>query len=148
VAARAPRQDLVRRVIGAPPLDEKARSAALADEGPGWKDWFYESFLKVWIPFGFFVVDVWIVASWLEYDIAIAPAFIVLSLIPAVYLEVLAFEVLYYEPPAFSHSARANRWAAWIHPVPWGRWTRFGIAARKGTPIAVPEAAPDPKEFL
>lgn len=137
----------LHRVIGAPPIDEKTRREALADEGPPWKEWFYRSFLKVWIPFGFFVADVWIVIGGVDaLGSVLAPAYIA-GLVIAVYLEFLAFQVLYYEPHAVSHSVRERREWRWLHPVPWGRWSRAAEAMRRGLPAQI-EPTPDAREFL
>lgn len=135
-------------------VDETFRRA-LEEPGLGWKDWFYQRFLKVWIPLAFFIVDVWIVISWLPLQgtVLSAPVLVLVmiaSLVAAIYLELMAFQFLWYDPDAsFSHSTRGEvtRWA--LRPGAYGRWTERGMAARGATGRPAPvEAAPDPDEFL
>ena len=128
-----------------PKLPTEEREKALADPGPSWKQYFYRDFLKWWTVLGFLVVDVWIFGGWFEVGLvwAIPP-----SLAGALYLEYLGYQALWYDP---GHGAPSETdRSRWIHPVPFGRWTRAGERVRQGlSPIsgeAYPEG-PDPAEF-
>src|SRR5580693_9954310 len=108
------------------------RQQALEHPGPTWKEWFYRSFLKVWIPLGFLIVDSWIVGYWVE---AHQPIGIPPSLVAALYLEYLGFLYLWYRPRDDpSHSVRGERRRRWIYPVEFGRWTTEGERVRAGLP--------------
>ncbi len=140
-----------------PAPSEKERSEALANPGPSWRDWVYGSMLKVYIPLGFVIVDVWIVGTWLEDRLPLGNDLtvlgIALSLAPALYLEYAAF--LYFWASAKddpSHSIRETEGFSLLHPFRVGRWTEAGRRLRRGLPPrpgAPPEpAGPNPEEFF
>jgi DNA-binding transcriptional LysR family regulator len=134
-----------------PRPNENERKKALEHPGPPWRDWFYASFLKVWIPLGFLIVDSWIVGYWVEAGelIGVLP-----SLAVAIYLEYLVFMYLWYRPRDDpSHSVRAESRRRWLFPVLFGRWTPEGTRIRAGLPPygsenVSPGGGPDPTEFF
>jgi hypothetical protein len=127
------------------------RQKLIEHPGPSWRDWFFRSFLKVWIPLGFLIVDSWIAGFWLEagYPLGMVP-----SLGVSLYLEFLAFEYLWYRPRDDpSHSVRSESRRRWLHPAAFGRWTPEGQRVRAGLPpygtTAEPlDKGPDPAEFF
>ncbi len=134
--------------FGLPKLAGDERSEALAEPGASWRDWFYWSFLKVWIGgLGFFILDVWVAASWLSpLDV---PA-LVLSLAGALYLEVLAFRWLWYRPDPERERATAPFRPTWLRLRRYGRWTpetQRILAGLDPFPDAESQL-PDAREFL
>ncbi|MCI4366393.1 MAG: hypothetical protein L3K08_01435 [Thermoplasmata archaeon] len=119
--------------------------------GPSWSEWFYGSFLKVWIALGFLIVDSWIIGYWVEAGQAIG---IIPSVAVAVYLEYLGFQALWYRPRSdVSHSVRTEARRRWLYPVEFGRWTPEGRRVRAGLPPygkgEEPQSkGPDPHEFF
>ncbi|MGA9840167.1 MAG: hypothetical protein WBF81_06690 [Thermoplasmata archaeon] len=128
-----------------PDEDQKAREAAIAAPGPGWKEWFYDSFLKVWVVFAFFLIDVWVVVAWLSPFDSGRVAYAFLSLLGAMYLEYLGYQCLWYEAPELARSSHEVGRPNLVHPVLRGRWTPEWAAAKAGPP---PEPGSDPREFL
>ena len=130
-----------------PKLEGEERKQALSDPGPSWREYFYRDFLKVWICLGFFIVDVLIAAYWIQpFD----PALLLLSLVPVVYLEFLAYQYLWHSGERRARSTGPFR-PTWRVPVEFGRWTEQGERIRRGLPpFEGPATArgPDPGEFL
>ncbi|MGA8303260.1 MAG: hypothetical protein WA691_01285 [Thermoplasmata archaeon] len=136
-----------RRANQDPEEDRVARRTALAEPGPSWRQWFYDSFLKVWILFLFFVTDVWIVVGWLSPWNAANVLYAALSFLAAVYLENLAYQFFWYEPPELTRSSHEEPPPRWLHPVLRGRWTP-GWSAAKAMAARSADDTPDPREFL
>ncbi len=134
----------IRRTFGVPELDEDSRKEALADPGPAWKDWFYFEFLKVWILLALLIVDVLLVASWLDPPDVVAMA---LSLGAALYLEYLLYQYLWHRPHPEREPREFQR--NLLHPVRYGRWTPEMWRFKAGLdPLAGLQSGPDPREFL
>jgi hypothetical protein len=128
---------------------EEVRKKALAEPGPTWTEWFYASFLKVWIPLGFLIVDVWAVGYFLEAGVLWAAG----AVVPvALYLNFVGWCYLYAHPGGDrSRSVRSDFHPTPIRPFEWGRWTPEGTRVRRGLPPYEgprPEDAPDPAEFF
>jgi hypothetical protein len=126
-----------------PRVPPEEREAAIALPGPTWRQYFYRDFLRWWMILLFFVVDVWIVAS---FEHPLLPFVIIPSVGVAAYLEYLIYEYLWGAP----HIHRAGRSTVyhrtWYRPVEYGRWTEVGEQVRAGiTPTAT---EPDPQEFI
>jgi hypothetical protein len=119
------------------------RTAAIADPGPTWTQYFYRDFLRWWTVLFFFVIDVWIVSSFLH---PLLPQVIVPSLVAALYLEFLAYQYLW----GAAHIQRTGRSTpfvrTWYRPVAYGRLTEVGERVRAGGTL--PTTGPDPEEFL
>lgn len=135
-------------ILPRPTPDE--RKQALEAPGTGWRDWLFRSFLKVWIPLGFLIVDSWVAGFWIELGLFWP---IIPSLAGAIYVEYLAFQCLWYEPSGGpSHSVRAQERRRWVHPLPFGRWTAAGSRVARGlAPYTSGEEAatgPNPEEFF
>jgi hypothetical protein len=110
-----------------------------------WREYFYRTFLRVWVLCFFFVGDVWLVAEWLFPWRSINLVLIVIALSIASYLEFLAYEYLWYEPGDASRSTREPFRRGWMRPVPWGRWSEAWADRRSHRPD---DGAVDPSEFL
>jgi hypothetical protein len=121
------------------------REAAVAAPGVPWKDWFYFSFLKVWIALGFLILDGLIAGEFAELRSA---GGLVLGLAIAVYLEFLAYRFLWTRPgPEEERSTHYH--PTWFRPVRLGRWTPEAFHPEefaRHLPSTV--AGPDPTEFL
>jgi hypothetical protein len=130
--------------FGFPKIDPEARKKAIEEPGPTWREYFYYSFLKVWIALGLFIVDIWIAAYWLR---PINPLGLALSLAAAIYLEFLLYEYLWARPKVDETAARRAR-RTWLRPVIYGRWTPEADRLRQGLPITPGYRGPDPREFL
>ncbi len=123
---------------------------ALRDPGPGWKEWFLFDGAKWWVGLLYLVVDSWIVGLWFErYGVTgTIVVLIVLSLVAALYLELLAFRYLWRRPADDEHVGSGV-----FRPGPFalrevGIWTpeaksHLASRLRRG-----PEGAPDPHDFL
>jgi hypothetical protein len=123
---------------------EEETEKALADPGPGWKEWFLFSGAKIWVALGFFVIDIWIVESWLAPVNAVGLG---LSIAAAVYLEFLAYRYLWYrwdpEAPRESGPFRPTL----FRPREFGRWTHEGVLAKQGL-LPSGDAGPRREDFL
>lgn len=135
--------------LSLPRPTEAERKRAVEDPGTSWGEWFYASFLKVWIPLGFLIVDSWIVGGWLEAGFLWG---IAVTLPPALYAEYVAFEYLWAHPGGDpSRSVRESFQRGYLHPFQYGRWTREGRRVRAGLPPmegGSERAGPDPSEFF
>jgi len=129
-----------------PKLDGAARSAAIEEPGPSWREYAYSSLAKSWVLLGFGVVDAWIVAAWLQPLNVLS---LLLSLAGATYLEFLLFRYLWYLPGPEASASTGPFRPTWTRPVRFGRWTtetqRLREARRRGEPE---RAGPDASEFL
>ena len=127
------------------PLSKEARKQIISIPGPSWREWFYFSFLKVWIVLGFFILDSVVAVGWLQ---PFNPAALVASVALLVYAEYVLFCVLWYRPPLESKVARKTFQRNWLRPVEYGRWTPEAEIAARGESIYPEPKGPDPKEFL
>jgi hypothetical protein len=132
------------RSLGQPPATEDERKAAIADPGVPWRDWFYFSFLKPWVAVGFLTVDALIAGAAAEAHSALGGG---LGLVAAVYLEFLAYRVLWTRPDVAEERTTPFQ-RSWYRPVRIGRWTpeawypeRYRIRVARAT-------GPDPTDFL
>lgn len=131
-----------------PRLDGEERERAIADPGASWREWFFFSFARVWTLLAFFILDVFIFATFAVPLIAWA---LVASLALAVYAEFLLYEFLWYRPPLEKLSEWKREFRpSWHRPVRFGRWTVEAARVRAGGPLLPPgeEPHPDPNEFL
>jgi hypothetical protein len=141
-AERTPEEEVAYRDRLEQVVEEKRR--ALADPGPPWKEWFLYDGAKWWVGLAFLIADIWIIATGLEAGsllIALAP------LLPASYLQLLAWRYLWYRPIE-SRSYRRDFRPTWTRPVEFGRWTPEGALVRAGGRVASGPQGPNPKEFL
>jgi hypothetical protein len=126
------------------PTEEEKRRA-VDEPGVPWKDWFYFSFLKVWVSLGFLILDAMVAAAWSEARNWIG---LVASLVVVVYLEFLAFRFLWTRP-ATTEERFTEFKANWLRPVRRGRWTpEAWYPERFATHQASGRSGPDPNEFL
>jgi hypothetical protein len=124
---------------------EAERRAANADPGVPWREWFYFSFLKVWIALGFLVFDALIAGFFAE---ARNLPGLVVGVGVALYLEFLAYQVLWKRPGADEERFTPYRPTV-VRPVRYGRWTPEAWHPERFT-RHLPSAGsgPDPNEFL
>jgi hypothetical protein len=125
---------------------EEEKQRALLDPGPSWRDWWYYSASKWYVGLGLFVLDIWVLGTWLEVGLVLGA---VLSLIGVTYLDFLLWQYLYYRPHPDHDDRKAGeprRW--WVHPVEFGRWTPEGHTVRTGGTVVRPSEGPTPEEFL
>lgn len=144
--------------FGLPKASAEERQKALQDPGPSWRDWFYGSMMKLYIPLGYLILDTWGAGTWLEaygsLGGAATLAAIVLTLLPALYLEFVLYEYLWARPSGdLSRSVRSEFRPTWRRPFEYGRWTEAGRRRRAGLPaivgsVGVAEGEPDPSEFF
>lgn len=129
-------------LLGPPPTPEE-RKQAIEDPGPSWREWFYFSFLKVWIPLGFLILDTILAAGWVESHNWIGLG---VTLAVALYLEFLAFLYLWARLPLEQDRTQPFR-PSWFRPVRMGRWTpeRWYPERYRGARVVT---GPDPDEFL
>lgn len=129
--------------IGFPEPTSEERQEALESPGPTWREYFYYSFLKVWIGLAFFIVDIWIIASWL---VPLNLVGMLLSLVVAIYVELLLYSYLWHRPHIDEDPKQFRRSA--MRPVFYGRWTPEADRVRAGKDALLSRPGPDPKEFL
>ncbi|MCI4336877.1 MAG: hypothetical protein L3K17_06755 [Thermoplasmata archaeon] len=134
-----------------PRLTGEARRRALAEPGPSWSEWFYRSFARTWIVLGFFILDVFIIATW---GAPLNLLVMVSALVLAIYGEFLLYEYLWYQPRERRHHRPRTPGPfrpTWLRPVEYGRWSADAALIRAGklpATIDTPEVGPDPREFL
>jgi hypothetical protein len=125
---------------------EEEKQRALHEPGPTWREWWFHSASKWYILLGFLVVDLWVVAYWVEVGNGVAGLLSVLALL---YGEFLLYQFLWFRPdPEVRLGRRAPFRPTWWRPVRYGRWTPEGEVARSRGGAAVEEEGPDVKEFL
>ena len=135
-----------RTVLGLPTLDPETRAAAIADPGPSWKEWFFHEFARAWILLGFFIADAIIFVLW---AVPFVPVAMVLSIIGAIYLEFLAYQVLWSRGNAEEEYRMPVFRPTFFRPVRFGRWTpEFDRLRRGADPWGDAPRGPDPAEFL
>jgi hypothetical protein len=118
------------------------KQAALLDPGASWREWWLQSGAKWYLGFGFLVADGLLIDSWVVPGLYVG----LLSLVPAVYAEYLAWQYLWYRPGELPPDQRRRRRRWYFHPLPVGRWTPEAELARKGE--LIPTDQPSPSEFL
>lgn len=133
----------IRRGLGLPKLEGEERRRAIEHPGPSWREWFYTSFLKAWLGLLFFIVDAWILTAFLS---PFAPALLVPSVAAALYLELLLWRYLWYEPDPETER-RGEFHPTLLRPTRLGRWTPEAERLRLGLDPA-PGSGPDVREFL
>ena len=125
--------------------EEKRR--ALADPGPGWKEWFLQSAAKWWMATLFLVVDSWIAALWFDpWNLyGLLP-----SILAALYLEYVAYAYLWHRPSEEGLGRRGTFRRTLLVPFEYGRWTPEADRVRAGGPLRPvgAEGAPDVRDFL
>jgi hypothetical protein len=122
--------------------EEKRR--ALLDPGPPWKEWFLHDGAKWWVGVGLFIIDTWIFVGGLEAGLVGVG---LLLIVPATYLELLLWRVLWYRPP-IDRPVRGDFHRSWFRPVEFGRWTPEGAIIKVRGRDALGPRGPNPKEFL
>jgi hypothetical protein len=137
--AYTPEEEVAYRDQLAQVIEEKKQ--ALADPGPSWREWFFFSAMKVYLGLTFFIVDSWIIVTWLEAGSAAGAA---VSTVAAVYLEFLCYRWLWTRP-RLDRPVRASFRPSWHTPVQFGRWTPEAELFRAGK---LPPEGPNPREFL
>ncbi len=123
--------------------EEKRR--ALADPGPGWREWWFRSASKWYIGLGLLIADAWIVTFWIEEGSVVA-AFATLAVL--LYLEFLLYQYLWYRPAPTVRADRAKFRPSWHRPVRFGRWTPEADLARIHPEALRAEDGPDLHEFV
>jgi hypothetical protein len=130
--------------------DPNVRRWLVSLPGPTWREWFYTSFAKTYALLGLFIADAIVLAGWLQSRYYLGS----LTLLPMLYVEFLLYQYLWHEPSAAEQRSRSTRLGAaggraWVHPVPYGRWSATARDVRDGViPPDGGPAGPDPKEFL
>jgi hypothetical protein len=149
-------------LFGLPVPDEELRQKAIAEPGPSWRHWFFHSFSKVYIGLALFVADALLVSEWLELRNLTG---LFATLVAAIYLELLLYQYLWYEPEEKPRRIRTPsrpvrsplgsvrtptgpRFERTIvHPFPFGRWSETGERFRRTGSALAPGSGPDPEEF-
>ncbi|MGA7923785.1 MAG: hypothetical protein WCA77_07405 [Thermoplasmata archaeon] len=131
--------------MGFPEPTSEERKEAIADPGPSWREYFFYSFLKVWIALGLLILDAFVAGIWFH---PINLVGLVASLAAALFLEFLLYRYLWYRPAIERSGTRFKR--SILRPVPYGRWTPEAERVHSGLPAQPPRpaAGPDPREFL
>jgi hypothetical protein len=125
--------------------NEAERRAATADPGVPWREWFYFSFLKVWLGLAFLIADALIAGFFAEAHSVVG---LVVGLILAVYLEFLAYQVLWSRPGPEEERFTPYR-PTFYRPVRFGRWTPEAWHPEQFTRhLPGTGAGPDPNEFF
>lgn len=129
--------------LGFPEPTAQQRKEALEAAGPTWREYFFRSFLKVWIGLALFIVDIWIIVTWIQ---PLNLALMLATLAVAIYLEFLLYQYL-WRRASLSDDPQKFRPSV-FRPVLYGRWTIEADLARAGKLAVEPRKGPDPKEFL
>jgi hypothetical protein len=125
---------------------ELEKQLALREPGPTWREWAFFTGFKPWFAVGFLIADAWIATGWLEAGNLVAMG---VSLVAAVYLELLLYRYLWYRPHPQEIRGRGPFHATWLRLAEYGRWTPEAERARAGLPLeTTPEQGPDAREFL
>jgi hypothetical protein len=127
------------------PLTAEERRAAIADPGASWREFFFFEFLRWWVLLGFLVADTVVVVSFLH------PLFVpgmVGGLLLALYLEFLAYAMLWRRPDFDREAHHGPFERTWYRPARFGRWTPEGERVRRGLDPNPSSGAPDAREFL
>jgi hypothetical protein len=125
-----------------PESERKRREASIAEPGPPWRTWVFETGLRPYFLLMFLILDAWLVTLWYEVGSALG---LVLTLIPAIYAEFLLYRYLWTRPDL--EAPRPFR-RTWYRPVWAGRWTAEGIRLRAGAPMPGPDPSRKREEFL
>jgi hypothetical protein len=122
------------------------KKAALADPGPGWKQWFLHDNSKWWFGLLFLIVDVWIADTWLAPVNLLG---LVPSLAAAFYLEFVAYSYLWHRPSDEALDRRGPFRRRWVEPFEYGRWTPEADRVRAGLPLRrISTEGPDHRDFV
>ena len=141
-----PQDGPVKRFFGIHSPDPATRHAAIEHPGPTWREWFYFDFVKVWTLLGFFIVDILIVAGFLEPPNLAA---LLSGLFVAFYLEFLLYRYLWLRPDPEERIRPGDFRPTWTRPSIRGRWTPEAWKIRAGEmPAETGPGTPDPREFL
>jgi hypothetical protein len=129
--------------FGPPPeVDRAQHAAALAEPGPSWKTWTFETGLRPYFLVLFLILDAWIVLTWAELGSLLG---LLLTLLLAVYVEFLLYRYLWARPhPDDKQPFRPS----WHRPVWAGRWTPEGARLRAGEALPNPDESRKRDEFL
>lgn len=131
-------------LFGRPRPTEEERLQALEDPGVPWRDWFYFSFLKVWVCLGFLILDGLVAGAFAESRNFVG---LFVALLIAVYLEFVLFQYLWIRPGP--DDLRASTFApSWYRPARVGRWTPETFYPERFRMAKPSETGPDPNEFL
>jgi hypothetical protein len=120
------------------------RRQAIEDPGEPWHDWFYSTFLKVWIALGFLIVDGWIAGADLATRSYVALG---LELAGALYVEYVAFRYFWSRPSEDESLSRPFH-RTWYRPFRFGRWTPYTWYPERFRGPTPGRTGPDPNEFL
>ena len=140
-------------------LKGKERERAIQDPGTPWKEWALYTGLKPWVALGLLIVDVWAVATLLEFAapsayslwgaLGVGPVILVLLVVIAAltfYLNFVLWSYLWAGPPGGNLRTRDFRPSP-IRPFFLGRWTPDYQDWRSGALSRTPEDVPV-EEFL
>jgi hypothetical protein len=127
------------------------RREALRERGLSWREWFFFDHAKWWVGLAFLVVDSWVAASWIANGSlsSLGELGMGLSLVLAVYVELLAYRYLWRRPGEHDLRPRGGFRPTWLTPRQFGRWTPEGVRQRAvGAPGASDDGTPSPHDFL
>ncbi len=135
----------LKEFFGIADVDSDTRRAALQEPGPTWTQWAKGPFSKAYLALGFFIGDTLLLVTGLQPT----DPLILLSLVPVLYLEFIAWQYLWYRPDP-NRESRVNAFHPTpFHPVRFGRWTPEGERAQAGVdPFGNANVGPNPDEFL
>jgi hypothetical protein len=123
---------------------------ALRDPGPSWREWFYFDAMKWFLGLVYLILDSWIFVGWVT-TLGFTPAGeagLIVSLLGALYLEVLFYRYLWRRPHEQEDGVGPFR-PGWRALREWGRWTPEEEMYRAGKlPRAPADGSPNPHEFL
>jgi len=138
--------DPIRPHFGLPQIDAETRKAAAEAPGPGWREWFYFEFLKVWVCLGLFILDSFVAVVWLQPFNGLG---LLATIPPLAYADFLVYQYFWHRPHPEKED-RARQFApSWHRPVRFGRWTPEMWRVRAGNdPFGGASVGPDPREFL
>jgi len=151
-ASRAVGEQVGQDGVADAPLEDRVeleKARALAEPGPGWRTWFFQRALRAYYFLGVLIADAQVVVFWIELpnvSVSVLAVGAVLSLVAALYLELLLYRYFWYRPRVdVSRVRRFHR--TWLRPCEYGRWTPEADLAA-GEPIYPTGEGPNPKEFL
>ena len=135
----------LKEFFGIADVDPETRRSAVQEPGPSWAEWARGSLAKAYLALGFFIADVLLLVTGLQ---PIDP-FVFAGVVLAIYLEILAWQYLWYRPHPDRESRPGTFHPTVFRPVRFGRWTPEGERARDGVdPFGNEVVGPNPDEFL